>query len=77
MGETTSWLRSVGGYLVKKGLECYRNQIMVDQVKVALPGSMIPQTKVWELIVAGFHALKSVAYLYFHKYTGVFHLHVS
>lgn len=42
MGEVTSWLRSVDGYLVAKGLECYRNQIMIEQVKVALTVSMMP-----------------------------------
>lgn len=77
MGEGASWLRSVDGYLVTKGLECYRNQIMIAQVKVALTVSMTPQTEMWELNATGFPALKSLAYPSFHKYACIFHLYVS
>ena len=36
-------LRLVGRCLITKGLECYRNQIMVKQVKVVLAVSMKTQ----------------------------------
>lgn len=50
---------------------------MAQQVKGGLAVSMATSTEIWELKVAGFPALRSLAYLLFHKHTSTFCLRVS